>query len=187
MASRPNYDQPLKRLLLRAHDGLLARIAPDLKWRGELSPELPATVRQADLVWDVELPDGQRGTLHVELQTKPDPKIGLRIAGYMIRLLERDENRPVRSVVVFLRPSDALPTSPYEMRWGAEAQLIARFGVIRIWEIPQERVLDTENYQLWPLAALMADVTVESTQANPRRPWQSASSLRRSSARSKAS
>ncbi|MGH2516796.1 MAG: Rpn family recombination-promoting nuclease/putative transposase [Ktedonobacterales bacterium] len=165
MAPKPNYDQPLKRLLLRAHDGFLALIAPDLTWRGELSPELPATARQADLVWDVEMPDGQRGTLHVELQTKPDAAIGLRMAGYTIRLLERDEERPVRSVVVFLRPFNSLPTSPYIMRWGAKPYLIADFDVVRLWEIPQERVLDANTYQLWPLAALMANVTVESTQA----------------------
>lgn len=165
MAPKPNYDQPLKRLLLRAHDGFLALIAPDLTWRGELSPELPATARQADLFWDVEMPGGQRGTLHVELQTNPDAKIGLRVAGYVVRLLERDAERPVRSVVVFLRPADTLPVSPYVMRWGAEVCLNARFDIVRLWEIPQERVLDTDACQLWPLAALMADVTVESTQA----------------------
>ena len=51
---RPDYDQALKRLLTRAHDGFLALIAPGLAWRGERSPELPASARQADLVWEVE-------------------------------------------------------------------------------------------------------------------------------------
>src|SRR5439155_24986578 len=51
---RPDVDQTLKRLLLRAHDGFLALVAPGLIWRGELSPELPAVARRADLVWEVE-------------------------------------------------------------------------------------------------------------------------------------
>lgn len=33
-AGRPDYDQPLKRLLLRAHDGFLQFVAPRLPWRG---------------------------------------------------------------------------------------------------------------------------------------------------------
>jgi hypothetical protein len=46
---RPDYGQALKRLLLRASDGFLALIAPGLTWRGELSPELPAVARRANL------------------------------------------------------------------------------------------------------------------------------------------
>lgn len=69
---RPDFDQALKRLLLRAHEGFLALVAPGVTWRGELSPELPAVARQADLVWEVENSDGRRGLLHVELQTKAD-------------------------------------------------------------------------------------------------------------------
>ena len=46
----PKYDQALKRLLTRAHDGLLALIAPGLIWQGERSPELPAVVRQGPVV-----------------------------------------------------------------------------------------------------------------------------------------
>lgn len=63
----PSCDQILKRLLTREHDGFLELVAPDLRWRRELSPELPATRRQADLVWEVEREDGRPGLLHVEL------------------------------------------------------------------------------------------------------------------------
>jgi hypothetical protein len=83
---RPDYDRALKQMLQRAHDGFLALIAPDLVWRGERSPELPGKNRQADIVWEVEQPDGMRGILHVELQTKPDPTIGERLAECAIRI-----------------------------------------------------------------------------------------------------
>lgn len=159
---RPDYDQALKRLLLRAHDGFLALIAPELKWRGELSPELPAVARRADLVWEVEQPNGQRGTLHIELQTKPEVDIGERLAEYAIRLWRRDHQQ-IRSLVVFLRPAAILPGPPFVINWVEESQLHYTFGVIRLWEVPAERILETEYYEIWPLAGLMAGVTADVT------------------------
>lgn len=41
----PDYDQALKRLLLRAHDAFLALIAPGVTFRSEFSPDLPAAGR----------------------------------------------------------------------------------------------------------------------------------------------
>ncbi len=71
MASeRPDFDQALKRMLLRAHDGFLALVAPDLTWIGERSPELPAVARRADLVWEVRDTQHRRGLANVELQVK---------------------------------------------------------------------------------------------------------------------
>jgi hypothetical protein len=164
MAGRPDYDQPLKRLLLRAHDGFLRLVAPGLTWRGELSPELPAASRRADLIWEVERPDGQRGILHIELQTKPDPEIGQRMAEYGLRLWLRD-GLPVRSLVVFLRQAETLAQSPFVVEWMGEERLRYVFDVIRLWEVASERVLETPYYDLWPLAGLMAGVTAEATVA----------------------
>lgn len=161
---RPDYDQPLKRLLLRAHDGFLQLVAPGLTWRGELSPELPAASRRADLVWEVERPDGQRGILHIELQTKPDSEIGQRMAEYGLRLWLRD-GLPVRSLVVFLRQAETLAQSPFVVEWMGEERLRYIFDVIRLWEVPPERVLETPYYDLWPLAGLMAGMTADSAVA----------------------
>lgn len=87
--ARPNYDQPLKLLLTRAHDGFLALVAPHLIWKAERSPELPASARQADFVWEVTGPDVQSGLLHIELQTKVEADLGERLAEYAIRLWRR--------------------------------------------------------------------------------------------------
>lgn len=83
---KPIYDQALKWMLAQAPEGMLALIWPGLTWRRELSPELPAVSRQADLVWEVADAAGERGILHVELQTKPDSEIGERVAEYGLRL-----------------------------------------------------------------------------------------------------
>lgn len=37
------------------------------------------------------------------------------------------------------------------------------YEVIRLWELPQERVLGTAQYALWPLVSVMADVTPQTT------------------------
>jgi predicted transposase YdaD len=163
---RLDYDQALKRLLIRAHEGFLALIAPGRTWRADRSPELPAVARQADLVWEVERPDGRRGILHIELQTKVEPNLGERIAEYLVRLYRRD-HLPIRSIVVLLRPTAQVPTSPFVIPSDEEDEdsQTTRFRVIRLWEVPQEQVLGTEHYALWPLASVMADVTAESTRA----------------------
>lgn len=164
MEAKPDYDQSLKRLLARAHDGFLTLVAPDLTWLGEISPELPAVARQADLVWEVEWRDGSHGALHIELQTRAVADIGERLAEYAIRLWRRD-HLPVRSLVVYLRPTERAPVSPFVMAWAGQESLRYTFDVLRLWEVPQARVLDTSFYELWPLAGLMADVSVESTLA----------------------
>jgi hypothetical protein len=161
---RPDYDQTLKRLLVRAHDGFLGLVAPELTWRRELSPELPAESRQADLVWEVASPDGRQGILHVELQTKIDREIGERLADYALRLWLR-QHLPVRTVVIYLRPATTVPASPFVIDGlGAEA-LRFTYGVIRLWELSPERVLATDLYDLWPLAGIMGEVTPDSTVA----------------------
>lgn len=158
---RPDYDQALKRMLAGAHDGFLQLIAPDVRWLGERSTELPAVARRADLVWEVASAEGERGLLHIELQTQPDADMGERLAEYGVRLWLRD-HLPVRSMVVFLRPAETLPTSPFVVQWKGQESLRYSFDVIRLWEIPAERVLDTPHYGLWPLAAVMGNITVES-------------------------
>lgn len=161
-ADRPDYDQTLKLLLARAPEGFLALVAPDLQWRALRQTDLPAGARQADVVMEVEDHDGRRGLLHVELQTKVEPDLGERLAEYGIRLWRRDQ-LPVRTVVVFLRPARRLPASPFVIAWGERRLLQYQFDVVRLWEEPQERVLETPHPALWPLASLMAGATVDTT------------------------
>lgn len=167
--AQSRYDQLLKWMLTRAHDDFLALVAPDLTWRGERSPEVPAVPRYADLVWEVERPGSEApgpGLLHVELQLKVEADIGERLAEYAIRLWRRD-HLPVRSVVVYLRRSASIPTPPFVIPgYGGEQQqasLAYHYGVVRLWEIPQERILALPNFGLWPLASLMAGASVETT------------------------
>lgn len=176
---RPDYDQALKRLVLRAHDAFLALVAPDLTFRAEVSPELPAVSRRADQVWLVTRqqaaidPDSQPGAVqddellalfHVEFQTKVEPDIGERTAEYALRLYRR-EHLPVESVVIYLRPTANVPEPRFVLPGVGRDRMVDTYTVIRLWEVPQERVLEMPEYTLWPLAALMAGATVETTLA----------------------
>lgn len=162
---RPDYDQALKRLLTDAHDGVLALLLPGARWVGERSPELPARRRQADLVWEVALGDGERVLLHIELQAQPDAAIGERLAEYALRLWRRDR-LPVQSIVVYLREAGPIPAPPFVVQRGGGAEALRlQYAIIRLWEQPAERVLETEEAGVWPLAALMAGAPLATLEA----------------------
>lgn len=176
-----DYDVALKKMLETAHDGFLALIAPGVQFEAALPTELPATTRQADLVWAVTFdadgsPQRQQGLLHIELQTTARPDLGERLLEYMVQLWLRErrgrrahgEDDPiiyVRSIVVVLRPTAALTDPPLRISWADEQRLEFTYDVVKLWEITPERVLKTDYYQLWPLTSLMAGVTAESTVA----------------------
>ena len=55
------------------------------------------------------------------------------------------------------------------MRWGGAERLRYVYDTIRLREIPPERVLETDQYGLWPLAGLMGNATPESAAGAARR------------------
>ncbi|MGZ3681879.1 MAG: hypothetical protein ACXVDI_25245 [Ktedonobacterales bacterium] len=176
-----DYDMALKKMLETAHDGFLALIAPGVQFETALPTELPATTRQADLVWAVTFdagttPHRQHGLLHIELQTTARPDLGERLLEYMVQLWLRErrarraqgEVEPgisIRSIVVVLRPTTTLASPPLRISWADEQRLEFTYDVVKLWEIAPERILTTDYYQLWPLTSLMAGVTTESTVA----------------------
>ena len=154
-STRPDYDQTLKRLFARAHEGMLALLLPGAHWLGERITELTPELRQADLVWDVALAGGERLLLHIELQTSPDHLIGERVAEYGLRFW-RNLRLPVHSVVIYLRESGGIPASPFVLeRGGGREGLRYEYTVIRLWEEPAEQVLAMAEPGAWPLATLM--------------------------------
>ncbi len=116
--------------------------------------------RRADLVWETEDENGKQCLLHIELQTRADDEMGERLAEYKLRLWRRD-HLPVQSIVVFLRPTEKLPSTPFVIPWKGHTSLQSDFELVKLWEIPPERVLETSHYDLWPLASLMGEVSIE--------------------------
>jgi predicted transposase/invertase (TIGR01784 family) len=113
----------------------------------QLSPsELSVSPIRADALI---LLASDQGVLHLEFQTQPDPDIPFRMADYRLRVYRRYPNKPMRQVVIYLKPSRSdlvqqrvftLPGTRHE------------FQVIRLWEVP---TADLWQYPgLLPLAIL---------------------------------
>lgn len=64
-------------------------------------------------------------------------------------------------MVVFLRPTETVPKSPFVVPWLDGESLRCTFTSIRLWKQPPEHVLEAPFYDLWPLASLMAGATLE--------------------------
>jgi predicted transposase YdaD len=126
-----------------------------------VSKELAPAPRQVDLVWRVVSPAGAEALLQIELQLEPDEDMARRMVEYGMRLFERD-HLPVLSVVIYLRRTSSLPTPPFVLTLDGEELFRYSYSVIRLWKVPQSRILEQPHLVLWPLAGLMADTTVES-------------------------
>ncbi|MFP4009303.1 MAG: Rpn family recombination-promoting nuclease/putative transposase [Spirulinaceae cyanobacterium] len=87
--------------------------------------------------------------LHVEFQTQPDTEIPFRMADYRLRVYRRFPQKNMRQVVVYLRQS----TSPLVYQTQFELPGTRHeFEVIRLWEQPVDRFLNTPG--LLPFAVL---------------------------------
>lgn len=155
MQEKPDYDQIVKLSAITDPQGFLDVFARGLKLHATRSEELPDQPRRADEVWEVILPDGRHGILHIEFQTQVKDDIGLRLAEYALRLYGQYK-LPVHSVVIYLRPAKKVPTPPFGWDWNAQHELSFQYEAIRLWELSAEQLLETPFYEVWPFAALMS-------------------------------
>jgi len=159
----PNYDNILKHIAMQAPDAFFAwlahivGIAAAVVEDSSLSTELPMAVRYVDLAWLIRAGD-ERVILHIEFQLEPDEKMRERLLGYQARLIEK-YTLPVISVVIWLKKTTNIPTSPAVWSWqGLEINRCV-FQTIKLWEQPAEDLLNIPNPYLWPIAGLMAKTT----------------------------
>jgi hypothetical protein len=105
------FDRTLKVIAEQEPSGLLDWLATVLSVPGpvtlldaNLSKELLDSAREVDVLWRAETA-GKPFLLHVEFQLKRDeagrPEMGERLAGYIMRLYER-EHLPITSIVIYL-------------------------------------------------------------------------------------
>jgi predicted transposase YdaD len=129
-----------------------------------VSKELAPQARHIDLVWRILTPRGAEALLHIELQLDPDGTMGQRILEYGMRLYERD-HFPVVSVDIWLKRVANPPAPPFIVYLDDEEWFRYPYSVIRLWEVPQERILEQPYPVLWPLAGMMAGASAESVTA----------------------
>ncbi|HEY1377268.1 MAG TPA: hypothetical protein VGF55_10765 [Gemmataceae bacterium] len=146
------FDATLKQLV-RAHprDWLDALGVPAAEPVEVLTPDLSTVTRFADTVLRV----GDRGVLHLDFQTGPDPGLPRRMLLYNA-LLHEAYGVPVHTAVVLLRPraggGGMRGTVSYQLV-PRRGRLAFRFEVVRVWQRPAEELL-TGGLGLVPLAPL---------------------------------
>ncbi|NEO84808.1 MAG: Rpn family recombination-promoting nuclease/putative transposase, partial [Spirulina sp. SIO3F2] len=67
----------------------------------------PTELISAPIRADSLLLQGEDVVLHVEFQTKPDPKIPRRMADYFLRLLNKFPEHEIKQVVIYLRRTNS--------------------------------------------------------------------------------
>jgi predicted transposase YdaD len=157
------FDRTLKRIAERTPADLLAWLADILGWpattlvQASLSKELVSSEQEVDLLWLVET-DGEQELLHWEFQLQDETRMGLRLAGYALQLIERDK-RPVHTVIMQLRRQNSVLESPFVIGTKRREYLRYEFDAVRLWEVDPDTVLKKQAPYLWPLAAMMANMT----------------------------
>ena len=114
-----------------------------------ITPEQPTVeMHQADIIVKVQLNDKEVLT-HFEFQTTDsyDPEMSLRMAGYIVRLIET-YRLPVYSSVIYLRPeAGSRDTGFYEQNIAGHRVFI-EYKVFRLIEMDGQGVLNAKTYRI---------------------------------------
>ncbi len=97
---------------------------------------------------------GKEALIHHEFQTTDDPSMPLRMAGYIIRAIER-HNLPIYSSVIYLRRSAGRRDPGYFTHEISGRRVLMEYTVIRLGEIEGQDILDGGPSGLFPFVPLM--------------------------------
>ena len=97
---------------------------------------------------------GKEALIHHEFQTTDDPSMPLRMAGYIIRAIER-HNLPIYSSVIYLRRSAGRRDPGYFIQEVSGRPVVMDYTVIRLSEIEGQEIIDGGPSGLFPFASLM--------------------------------
>ena len=97
---------------------------------------------------------GKETLVHHEFQTTDDPSMPRRMAGYIIRAIERHD-LPIYSSVIYLRRSAGRRDLGHFIHEISGHLVVIKYTVIRLSEIEGQDILDGEPSGLLPFAPLM--------------------------------
>ena len=138
-------DRPIKLLFERQGQSLLPFIGEtQARVTAAESVTLSVPSREVDCVLRLEH-DGGVWYRHLEFQSGPDPDMARRCFEYNFRLILHYE-AVVHTTVVYLLPgSDRGAQHAYRLRIGDRVAIEWPFDVVRLWEIPVDRALETDE------------------------------------------
>ena len=97
---------------------------------------------------------GKEALVHHEFQTTDDPSMPLRMAGYIIRAIER-HGLPIYSSVIYLRRSAGRRDPGHFIHEISGHLVVIKYTVIRLSEIEGQEILNGGPSGLFPFASLM--------------------------------
>ena len=150
----------------------------DVTFVGLVVPEQPTVeMHEADIVIKVEL-NGKEVLVHFEFQTTDsyDPGMSIRMAGYIIRLIET-YRLPVYSSVIYLRPDAGRRDPGHYLQDRTKHRIFIEYQVLRLIEIEGAPILDTKLLGLIPFTPLMKSPEGVSSEEWLRRCVQTADSI----------
>ncbi len=109
--------------------------------------------RHADSLIRVHIA-GKEALIHHEFQTTDDPSMPLRMAGYIIRAIER-HNLPIYSSVIYLRRNAGRRDPGYFNHEISGRPVLMEYTVIRLGEIEGQEIIDGGPSGLFPFVPLM--------------------------------
>ncbi len=97
---------------------------------------------------------GKEALVHHEFQTTDDPSMPIRMAGYIIRAIER-HNLPIYSSVIYLRRNAGRRDPGYFIQEISGRPVVMDYTVIRLGEIEGQDIIDGGPSGLFPFVPLM--------------------------------
>lgn len=149
-----DMDQGIKRLIQTHPRDVLAFAVPEAEYLGTVPVDVAT---EPQLVLDTLMRvryDGEECAVDIEAEARPKPDIGRRLFEYGARA-NIVTGLPVISVVFWLEPGGAPPTSPYVLRAGRRRCGEWDFTGIELYKEPAESLLERRVTGLLPLVPFM--------------------------------
>jgi len=148
------WDSMMKRLVRRYAKHFVRWLVAEAVFVRALDIELQNQQLFADALLEVML-HGTSALLHIEFQAYDDPDMATRLLEYNVLASRQYGHLPVYSYVIYLRRAGEVAESPL-VRGFPTGEDVHHFffGVIKLWEVPAEFLLQAEWLGVLPLVTL---------------------------------
>src|SRR5947208_13482275 len=155
-----NVLNTLKALFGKEANQIIPYLLPETEFIGNLRDEernieINRSMLKADLVHRIRYKRLQ-AMLNLELQTKDDPGLLLRLLQYHVALYEKHKV-PVISVILYLFQT-AVQLPPYQLKCADEILLTFNYKVICLWELDAQPIVKNHIIALYTLLPAMPGV-----------------------------
>jgi len=149
------WDTRMKWLFAVAPEDMVAWLLGDaIEFAGLANPQLESDYVVSDMLCYVAR-DGEKGLFHIEFQKRRDTNMAQRLWEYNTRATIKYK-LPVWSCVVYLTKDGTTPEGSYKRIFPLTGRLVQEFhfDVLKMWEIPTEKLLSVGRQGLLPLLPL---------------------------------